>query len=110
MPEIINILKCGADRTVYTRGGQLIVRFDSENDRARWEALCRFHRCVDEQNAKAAAGVIMLAINEGVIDDADEFLDAIADDDTRKIIGLEFDSMSKEALNACAAAIEGIWK
>src|SRR2546427_11982199 len=46
-PATVHVLKRGDGRTVYQRGSRLMVRFDSKEDRERFEAECRLLECVE---------------------------------------------------------------
>jgi len=81
MSEVIHIIKRIDGRTVYCRAGRVMVRFDSEEDRERFEAAYRLLDCVQRQDIKAAAGVVFDAVNEGL-----DLLGYIDDDEVREII------------------------
>lgn len=109
MGKVIHVLKRGDGRTLYQRGSRLMVRFDSEEDRQRFEAACRLQECVERQDIKAAASIVFDALNGGFIDDEDDLLTYLPEDEA-EIIRLELAPMIEAAVSSLAARIDGIWK
>jgi len=109
MGEVIHVLKRGDGLTVYQRGSRLMVRFDSDQDRERFEVECRLRECVELQDIKGAARVVFDALNEGLVDDEDDLLGSVTDDEAREIIRLELAPMMEAAASTLAARIEEMW-
>ena len=89
--NLIRIIKRIDRRTVYESGGCLKVRYDSPKDRIRCGAAFHLLECVRRQDIKAAAAVIVEALDDEVFDDEDDLLSYI-DDEAREIIRLEISS------------------
>jgi hypothetical protein len=108
--KVIHILARRAGRSVLADAQGVKVRFDSVDDRLRFELLARLRERVERQDIKAAASVVLDALNEGIIADEEEILDAIADDEAREIVRLELSGMVMKAIEGFTARIGLDWR
>jgi hypothetical protein len=106
--EIPRILKRAEGRTIYTRGGRVMVRFDSDEAREKFEVSCRFSAAVGHLDFKAAADVVFDALNKGLIDDPDDLIGGISERGARQIYQ-QLNPMIEAAVERIAGAISEEW-